>query len=34
MLREYPTADERLIDKNVEKSFEYIKELILSDLEI
>ena len=30
MLREYPTADERLIDKNVEKSFEYIKELISS----
>ena len=28
--REYPTADERLIDKNVEKSFEYIKELISS----
>ncbi len=30
MLREYPVADERLIDKNVEKSFEYIKELISS----
>ena len=30
MLREYPTADERLIDKDVEKSFEYIKELISS----
>ena len=30
MLAQYPVADEKLIDKNVEKSFEYIKELISS----
>ncbi|WP_300358757.1 valine--tRNA ligase [Fusobacterium sp.] len=30
MLSEYPVADEKLIDKDVEKSFEYIKELISS----
>ena len=30
MLAEYPVADEKLIDKDVEKSFEYIKELISS----
>ncbi len=30
MLSEYPVADEQLIDKDVEKSFEYIKELISS----
>ena len=30
MLAQYPVADERLIDKDAEKSFEYIKELISS----
>lgn len=30
MLAQYPVADEKLIDKDVEKSFEYIKELISS----
>ena len=30
MLSKYPVADEKLIDKDVEKSFEYIKELISS----
>lgn len=30
MLAQYPAADEKLIDKDVEKSFEYIKELISS----
>ena len=30
MLAQYPIADEKLIDKDVEKSFEYIKELISS----
>ena len=30
MLVQYPVADERLIDKDAEKSFEYIKELISS----
>ena len=30
MLSKYPVADEKFIDKDVEKSFEYIKELISS----